>query len=350
MQNEIGPTSSARRHGFRAALAGETAAFRTLIGQEKAKEMLRRAGSGGRLSHAYLFRGPAGVGKKRAALAFAAALNCLNPEGGDACGTCASCRKLAAGSHPDFTAVLPEGAAIKIGQIRALKQALGFPPLEARCRVVLLAEVHTMRREAANSLLKTLEEPPADTLLILTGDEASAILPTIVSRCQVVPFFPLPYQEVAAVLEKEGTPPAEAAALATAAEGSLGRARLLAAKELLAFRREIIATLLPLAPEDPRAVPAVLALAERAAGLKENLPELLALLKIWLRDLVLLAGGMDPSQAASRDLADLLPAAARRWPPEQLLARLDRITEAGRHLHRNCNRAAVCEVLFFSLL
>jgi DNA polymerase-3 subunit delta' len=324
--------------------------FRALIGQKKAKELLRRAGSRGRLSHAYLFRGPAGVGKKRAALAFAAAINCLHPAEGDACGTCTSCRKFASGNHPDYTIVLPDGAAIKINQIRALKQALTFPPLEARCRVVLLADIHTMRREAANSVLKTLEEPPADTVLILTGDEASGILPTIVSRCQVIPFFALPYDEVAAALGQEAISPAAAATLAAVAEGSLGRARLLAATELLAFRREIVETLLALPPHGPEAAPAVLALAERAAALKENLPELLALLRVWLRDLILLASGMPVSLAVSRDLADLHAAAANRFQPEQLLARFDRLGEANRYLRRNCNRAAVCEVLFFNLL
>jgi DNA polymerase-3 subunit delta' len=324
--------------------------FRTLIGQEKAKDLLRRAGGYGRLSHAYLFRGPAGVGKKRAVLAFAAAINCLHPVEGDACGACASCLKFASGNHPDFSSILPDGAAIKINQVRALKKALGFPPLEARFRVVLLADVHTMRREAANSLLKTLEEPPADTMLILTGDEASTILPTIVSRCQVIPFFALPYEEVAAALQEEGVPPAEAATLAAVTEGSLGRARLLAAKDLLTFRREIVETLLPLAPDAPEAVTAVFTLAERAAALKENLPELLALLRIWLRDLVLLASGMPSSLAASRDLADLLAAAAGRWQPEHLFVRLHQLEQANRYLRRNCNRAAVCEVLFFSLL
>lgn len=325
-------------------------AYRTIIGQDKAKELLRRAGSADRLSHAYLFRGPAGVGKKQTARAFAAAINCLHPEGGDGCGLCPSCRKFASGNHPDFSLLLPEGTAIKIGQVRALRQTLAFPPLEARFRVVLLADVHTMRREAANSLLKTLEEPPTGTILILTGDEASPILPTIVSRCQVIPFFALPYNEVAIALEQEAISPAAAATLAMVAEGSLGRARLLAAKELLAFRREIIETLLPLSPDAPEAVPAVFALAERAAALKENLPELLALLRIWLRDLLLLTSGMPPTLAASRDLADLLSAAEGRWRPEQLLSRLDRIDQAAQYFCRNCNRAAVCEVLFFDLL
>jgi DNA polymerase III subunit delta' len=326
------------------------ASFRTLIAQDRAKELLQRSCRRQRLSHAYLFRGPAGVGKKQAALALAAAINCANPANQDACEVCPSCRKFRSGNHPDFLTVFPDGAAIKIKQIRALRQNLDFPPHEAQRRVVLLADVHTMRREAGNSLLKTLEEPPAHTILILTGSEAGAILPTILSRCQVIPFFALPYLQVAAALQAEGMPAAAATTLAAVAEGSLGRARLLAAGELLARRREIIERLLPLQAEAPQAVTTVFELAEQAAELKENLPELLALLQIWLRDLLLLAAGMPSSLVVSRDLTDLLAAAGCRWRQEQLLANIEQFAKARRYLQQNCNRALICEVLFFGLL
>lgn len=325
-------------------------AFRTLIGQEKAKTLLQRSCRSERLSHAYLFRGPAGVGKKRAALALAAALNCAGPQGEDACGRCISCRKFGSGNHPDFLAIYPEGAAIKINQIRTLKQNLEFPPHEARFRVALLADVHTMRREAANSLLKTLEEPPAHTILVLTGDEAGAILPTIISRCQVIPFFALPYRRVAEALEKEPLPPGAAAALAAAAEGSLGRARTLASRNLLAFRRELLQKLLAVSSDGPQAALTVFDLAEQAADLKEHLPELLALLELWLRDLALLQAGMPFSMVLSPDLEDLLQIATGRWTAEQLYEKIGHFSRTRNYLRQNCNRALVCEVLFFNLL
>ena len=132
----------------------------SVLGQEKAKKMLRRAVRGNRLSHAYLFRGPAGVGKKTLARAFGNYLNCQNPTNGqDACASCQSCHKLKSGNHPDLLVVEPEGVSIKIKQIRELKHALTFPPFEANYRIVLITDVHAMRREAANSLLKILEEP-----------------------------------------------------------------------------------------------------------------------------------------------------------------------------------------------
>jgi len=321
--------------------------FAEVLGQVKAKEMLRRALMSTKMSHAYLFRGPAGVGKKTMAQAFAATINCTAPMDHAACGACPSCQKFRSANHPDFQFITPDGATIKIQQIRELKKSLAFPPFEARYRVILIADAHTMRRETANSLLKTLEEPPANTVLILTADEASGVLPTIVSRCQVIPFFALPEAEVAQHLMAEAAISQEqATTLASIAEGSLGRARLLLEKELLPLRQQIVATLLNLQPDGPATVETVFDLAEKTAALKEELPEILDLLRTWYRDL-LLAGN---SQPLNQDLAFTWEAARRRWPEPELFARLERIDRAKRELARNCNRALVCEVLFFGLL
>lgn len=324
--------------------------FAQIIGQDKAKNLLQRAVAQERLSHALLFKGPMGVGKKTLARAFAAALNCQNPAGHEPCGQCPSCRKFTAGSHPDFLVIEPEGAAIKINQVRELKKNLSFPPFEAKIRVALVCEIHTMRREAANSLLKTLEEPPEHTMLILTADEAGIILPTILSRCQTVPFFPLPQPEVAKILAREaGITPESAATLAAMAEGSLGRARLLLAKDLLGLRSEIVDLLLHLEPDTPAAIQALAALAETAAKLKEDLGELLELLATWLHDLLLFGHGA-PGSIINHDLSPTFPAACRRWSSRQLSERLRLLDTARKQLARNCNPTAVCEVLFFGLL
>lgn len=278
----------------------------TVLGQEKAKNMLRRAAGGGRLAHAYLFRGPSGVGKKSLARAFGNYLNCLEPLAEqDACGHCRSCRKLKSGNHPDRLLIEPDGAAIKIGQIRELKRALTFPPLEARLRIVLICEVHTMRREAANSLLKVLEEPPPGNLLILTGDGASEILPTITSRCQQIPFLPLPLAQVARELVGEGIEAETAATLAALGGGSLGQARQLAKLDLLELRRTAIAALLDLHPGRANTAEAIFALAESAAGLGELLPQFLGLLKLWFRDL-LLVHHRQPGRIVNLDLQESL--------------------------------------------
>lgn len=325
--------------------------FATLIGHEKPKTLLGQAAAQGKLAHAYLFRGPDGVGKKRAALTLAASLNCRQPRENDACGSCVSCRKYGAGSHPDLIVIEPEGAAIKIGQIRALKHQLTFPPLEAGLRVVVLEDIHTMRREAANSLLKTLEEPAPANLLILTADLKGAILPTILSRCQQIPFGPLAPEEMVRLLMQEpDLDEFTALTLAAVSEGSPGRAQFLRRENLLALRREVIEALL-LGPHNPaETVGLVFRLSEKVADLKENISEFLALLRLWYRDLILAGSGLPESSLINRDLLSAIAAASRRWNISRLEARLQSLNRAEKQLQRNCSRALVLETLFFDLI
>lgn len=323
--------------------------FHSIIGQEKAKTLLHR-GIGQRMGHAYLFRGPAGVGKKSMARAFAAYVNCLAPVNGDICGQCRSCIKYRSGNHPDFLFIEPAGAQIKIAQIRELKKKLAFPPFEAKYRTILIPDIHANlgRAEVANSLLKTLEEPPPNTVLILTGDEAGNILPTILSRCQIIPFYALSYEKVAELLEKD-MDPESARTLAAVSEGSLGRARTLQEQDILALRRDIVENLIEIKADHPMAVETVFKLAEKAVKNKDNLNELLDLLTIWLRDLILYKKG-STNLIISQDLAPLLPLARQRWPLDTLFHHLRLLEEARKQLLRNCNRSLVFEVLFFGLL
>ncbi|MEN8257007.1 MAG: DNA polymerase III subunit delta' [Thermodesulfobacteriota bacterium] len=322
----------------------------TVIGQTKAKSFLLSSFAKEKMSHAYLFKGPSGVGKKMLARAFAAFINCTSPANNDSCGSCPSCKKFNSDNHPDLLVIEPQGAGIKIAQIRQLQKDLTYPPFEAKTRVVILPDIHdTMRRpEVANSLLKTLEEPPPDTLLVLTGDEAGGILPTILSRCQLVPFSPLTCQEVAGLLSPE-VASSQALTLAAVAEGSPGRAVLLDGMGLLELRREMIDTLTNLDPSSPEAVDLVYGLAAQAAALKENLGELFDLLTTWLRDLTVLAFEKK-GQLINHDLAALLEDGQHHWSQSGLLAAIDHIDQARRQLLRNCNRTLVCEVLFFALL
>jgi DNA polymerase-3 subunit delta' len=329
----------------------ESYTFKELLGQEKAKSLLLRARQQRRLGHAYLFRGPAGVGKKRAAATFAAALNCSQGDPEDACGKCPSCMKIASGNHPDFLTVSADGSSIKIQQIRELKKTLSYPPFEAAHRVVLLADIQLMGREAANSLLKTLEEPPAQTILILTVEEADDTLATIRSRCQIVPFYPLAEAQIIQILGDKAPELDQEAAktIAALAEGSPGLALQLAGQQMLSFRRDLIAALAKLPPEQPETIRSVLHLAETAAAFKEELPRLLSFLSFWLRDLLLFNLGQE-ARIVNLDLVPLFEQPSKKWSSAQIMSRLDSIGRAERQLARNCNRGLVCEVLFFSLL
>ena len=164
-------------------------------GQDRAIARLRAALSGGRVHHAYLFTGPAGSGKQATAMALAAALNCRNAPG-EGCDDCDSCVKIAQGIHPDVVALAREGAA-QIVPIESIRQnviaRVALPPHEAAVRVFFLEEASTVALQpaAANSLLKTLEEPPARTMFVLATVAPDQLLPTIRSRCQRVSFAPV---------------------------------------------------------------------------------------------------------------------------------------------------------------
>lgn len=325
--------------------------FEFLLGHEKPKALLREAADKNKMGHAYLFRGPDGVGKKRAALTLAAYLNCKSPVASDGCGTCQSCRKYFACSHPDLLLVEPDGAAIKIAQIRELKHQLAFPPFEAKVRVSILEDIHTMRREAANSLLKALEEPPPDNLLILTADLAGDILPTILSRCQIIPFGPLAPEIMARVLmQDEEMDESLARTLVAVSEGSLGRAKLFWQEDLLSLRQEVVDKLLLGQTSRAESIGHVLRLSEKIAGLKENTHEFLALLRLWYRDLMFVAAGAPESSLANKDLASHLLTAAGYLDTGQLHARLHSLDLAERQLARNCSRTLVFETLFFDLI
>ncbi|MCE9571566.1 MAG: DNA polymerase III subunit delta', partial [Deltaproteobacteria bacterium] len=164
--------------------------FADVHGQDRVVARLRAAVTGNRVHHAYLFTGPTGAGKRKAALALASALNCLTSPG-EGCDDCDACSRIEAGIHPDVVTIEREGAAqiVPIESVRHNVIArVGLPPHEARVRVFLFDEATALQGAAANALLKTLEEPPARTMFILATTAPEQLLPTIRSRCQRVHF------------------------------------------------------------------------------------------------------------------------------------------------------------------
>ncbi len=312
--------------------------FTQLLGQGKAKRLLRRSLAAERIPHAYLFKGPEGVGKNLFARGVAAAVNCRDTKSSGACGVCTSCKKFRSMSHPDFLVIKPDKGGIKIDQIRRLARELSYPPYESPMRVVVIEDVQNMRREAANSLLKTLEEPPENNLLILTAEASQEILPTLISRCQVIPFGPLSIEDTAAILASHGIERDNAVLLARLAEGSPGKALVYQKTAMIDLWRKIVAFLSNPAVDADGEVGVLLRYAEEMATLKEELPALLGLLKIWLRDLLM-----------QEDRHNFTMPLSPQWPAPGLQARMRAIERAERELARNCNRNLICEVLLFKL-
>jgi len=176
--------------------------FKDIKGQDKAVSFLKSVLENNRFSQAYIFFGPNGVGKKLTALNFAKAFNCAIPVGQRPCDACVSCRKIDASNHPDVFLLVPEkeDASIKIDQVREVIKNISLKAYEARKKVYIIDDAHLMTPEAQNALLKTLEEPPSDSVLILITDNMESLFSTIVSRSQVVKFFPFAVAEVKDIL------------------------------------------------------------------------------------------------------------------------------------------------------
>lgn len=201
--------------------------FKDVFGHSRPIELLKRAIRGDTLAHSYLFLGNEGIGKKWVALQFAKAINCLEggDDRGDACDRCSSCKKMDHQLHPDLLLIEPEGQTLKVDQVRQMQKDLAYRPYEGKRRVCILTAADRMAPNMSNILLKTLEEPPLHTVIILLANNPRLLLPTILSRCQPIRFNPLPLSLVSQwLMEQKGMNPDEAHLLSYLSEGSPGKA------------------------------------------------------------------------------------------------------------------------------
>lgn len=317
----------------------------SFLGYPRLRESLARAARGGRLGHAYLLAGPPAVGKRSAARYLAQALLCrAEPAERQPCGHCRSCRLLAEGGLADLHEIEPP---LKVEAARSLQAELALAPVEGRWRVALLPEIELATPSAANSLLKTLEEPPAHALLLLTTAQGSAVLPTIRSRCQLLPLRPLPPDRVAELLvDRAGADPERAELLGRLSGGRVGWAlRALRDERMLESRTRWLESLDALLAEGRLAR---YARAEALAKEPDDLPEGLSLWMSWWRDLLLLQHGLD-RPLIHRDRLDGLRRAAERYDRGQVLSVLRALEDSLERLIANTNPRLTLEVLFTEL-
>jgi DNA polymerase-3 subunit delta' len=346
--------------------------FAEIRGQESAHDLLRGAAARGRLPHAYLFHGAPGVGKTTTALALAQYINCDRPRGGDSCGTCPPCRKLARLKHPDLHWLFPmlsglkgtkradhirktsderlepgvfrfhfsQAASIAIGRdsdtragsIGELRHQAGMTGVEARVKTFVISEADRMTDAAANSLLKVLEEPPPDNLLVLCTSNPGAMLDTIMSRCQGLRFRDLSEDEIVELLvEREGAGAGAARLAAALGQGSLTRAAALAAEDVVALRDQAVAVL-SIPPDDPRSHEAVRELA--ATKDREVIHRLLDFGLLWQSDLLRVLTGSDVPPA-NRDREALLREQASGLDVAEVRRRVAAIDAARRAMAGN---------------
>lgn len=329
--------------------------FSTLIGNERIKTLLRRALIENRVGQSLLMAGPRGVGKHSFAIALAQALNCLRVESGEPCGDCVPCRKIARGEHADVRTILRESQDpgfkketksqfIKIEQTRALAEQAQFLPYEGSRRVFIIDDAEWLRNEAANSLLKTLEEPPNTSLLILITSKPFSLLDTIRSRCLMLSFAPLNAAEIENHLRTMTlTPPDEVKLRARLANGSIGRAIDLN----LAEYREMRALLLDLieALAYSRDTIRLLSAAEYLGRKldKEAFEKHLHALTILLGDLFYLKLSRPRESLINEDIVDRLVPISEALTVEQITELSNGIEELFFNMPRNVNRQLAIE-------
>ncbi|HEX5440530.1 MAG TPA: DNA polymerase III subunit delta', partial [Ktedonobacterales bacterium] len=321
--------------------------MRAIYGNQQARARLERAALGDVVSHAWLLAGPSDIGKTTLALEFARLLQCTGraPADSDPCGACSSCRKIAHGVHPDVTMVEPEKGKriLSIDAVREMIRMASLAPTEGRWRIFVIPDIERMAPAGMNALLKTLEEPAPQVILLLTSSEPETLLPTVLSRCQIVPMLPLSPDEVARALsERWQAPDAEAHALAGLANGRLGWAVRAAEKPELREQRihelEELAGLAT-ASRDERL--------RRAGALGtdvESARRVLELWTLWWRDVVLAAGGASHlvTSGALRTQAERL---GRALGVERAQAFLRALLDAQLALEANANPRLTMEVL-----
>ncbi len=310
--------------------------WRHIRGHDERVRLFERVRRRSRLAHAYLFTGPSGVGKRLFALELAKALLCEGRNDRqtlEACDHCTSCSLFDAATHPDFflTSRPEESLEVPIESIRELCQAFSLKPARGRVKVAVLDDADDLNTEAANCFLKTLEEPPPGALLILIGNSVDLQLPTIVSRCQVVRFSPLPDQLVEELLRRDEAAPNLLPALVRLSRGSPGQARQLADPALWDFRRKLLEGIVNLDGNVVCLTKQWLEFTEEAgkeaAKQRRRASLVLRLLVEFLRD-ALRFREFGTTHAAAADDIPLLEALTRQADSELLLKWIDRCVES----------------------
>ena len=306
--------------------------FKSILGQSQPKKILTNALQNSSIAHAYLFYGQESIGKKKLAIALAKALNCKGPDPLDACDECESCLKIERGVHPDFFFIEPTSTpksrelAIRIETVRDLQKKLAYLPYEGKTKVVVIDSADLLNHHAASAFLKTLEEPPTSTVLILISSNPHSLMPTLLSRCQGIQFHRLSSSDIRKIIQSqlqeagESLTESELDFHAQRSQGSVNRALVENFTEMEVLREELLEVLEKVSFDR---IDIGFAFAKTWARQTEQLQPVLNELLGLIRDLALYRSGCGQSGIQNRNLSAKMILVAQT---RSLKAWLDRFT------------------------
>lgn len=319
-----------------------------IVGQSQVKQMLKNALQNKRVAHAYLFHGLQGTGKLAAATIFAQALFCENKVD-DACGVCLPCRRIAHRNHSDVHWIEPDGASIKIEQVRLLQKDFAYRAAESGRKVYIVRHANRMTTQAANSLLKFLEEPSSTVTAILLTENKQAVLPTIQSRVQAIPFVALSSNLILHTLLEEGLPEPESRAACQLVAG-VGEAREYCQSDVFAQIRKLVIQL----NSDMFIQPSLGLITLQEKGFKSNILEsnielFLDLLVLWFKDMIHIRTERD-SSVVYTDQLEMVKKQSLQWPLERCVQAMEWIVEGKKRIRSHANPQLVMEWLVIRLI
>lgn len=325
--------------------------FKDIVGQEKAVNILLKSLKEDKVSPSYIFVGSEGVGKKFTAVEFAKTINCLNVNNNlEACEICNVCNKINKQCCPDLKIIEPIKGSIKIEQIRELRREIDLKPFEDRKKIYIIDQAEEMTIEASNCLLKTIEEPPDYAIIILICINTDSILPTIISRCQLIKFRLIDSSKIRKILfNKVNSEESKAELVSKLAQGSIGKAfKLISDKEYFNRREKLLDYLNKVLPGkyDSNFFINI----EKILMDINNIEERLEIILLWYRDILIIKELGIKEYIINSDKIEVLKEKSRVYSKEMLIDILDYIEQIKEFMKKNINRRLVSERLYLKMV
>ena len=326
--------------------------FKDIVGQERAIKILTKSQKENKISSSYIFVGSEGTGKKLTAIEFTKAVNCLNLNKNlEACDNCHSCNEIDKQYCPDLKIVKTTKGLIKIEQIRGIRKEIELKPFRSKKKVYIIDKAEKMTLEASNCLLKTIEEPPYYAIIILICSKIDPILPTIVSRCQIVNFGLITSLKIKEILlnKIDNLEKDKAEIISKLAQGSIGKAfKLSIDKEYFIRREEVLDYLSAISPG--KYGNDIFAKVEKMISEIDRIEEILEIIKLWYRDILIIKNTGNQKYIINCDKLEIFGKKSQVYSQKMLIDILDYLEQVEEYLMKNVNKRLILERLFIKMV